>query len=80
MPNIQSIGDFRHPNCGGLTPTCVLAFATICLWHPLERPKKKPGTRPGEVQQGGEDDERFGIIAFERSNRVRFLTNQEKID
>jgi hypothetical protein len=42
-------------------------------------PKKMPGTRPGEVQQGGEGDERYRIVAFERSNRVRFLTNQEKM-
>ena len=28
------------------------------------RAKKMPGTRPGEVQQGGEGDERFRIIAF----------------
>ena len=43
------------------------------------RKKKMPGTRPGEVQQGGEDDERIRIIAFESANRVRFLTNQEKM-
>ena len=38
-----------------------------------------PGTRPGVVQQGGEDDERLGIIAFETPNRARFLTIQEKL-
>ena len=45
----------------------------------LGRPgKKMPGTRPGEVQQGGESDERLSIIAFESSDRARFLTIQEK--
>jgi hypothetical protein len=43
------------------------------------RAKKMPGTRPGEVQQGGENDERYRIIAFESSNRGRFLTIQEKM-
>jgi hypothetical protein len=43
-------------------------------------PRKKPGTRPGEVQQGGEDDERCGIIAFEAGDSARFLTIQEKIE
>ena len=45
----------------------------------LGRPgKKMPGTRPGVVQQGGESDERLSIIAFESSDRARFLTIQEK--
>ena len=37
-----------------------------------------PGTRPGEVQQGGESDERSSIIAFKTSDSARFLTIQEK--
>ncbi len=41
--------------------------------------KKMPSTRLGEVQQGGKDDERIRIIAFESANRVRFLTDQEKM-
>lgn len=41
--------------------------------------KKMPGTRPGVVQQGGEGDARFSIIAFETSDKAAFLTVQEKI-
>ena len=33
--------------------------------------RKKPGTRPGEVQQGGEGDKHKGIIAFTGLDRVR---------
>lgn len=29
-----------------------------------------PGTGPGEVQQGGESDERISIIAFEGSDKA----------
>ncbi|RBW44751.1 hypothetical protein DS901_05830 [Loktanella sp. D2R18] len=32
--------------------------------------KKVPGTGPGEVQQGGESDERVSIFAFKGSNRA----------
>ena len=49
-------------------------LAGICV---LDR--KKPGTRPGEVQQGGESDERVSIIAFALTDRAQFLTNQENL-
>ena len=79
--------DFCHAELGALKPKRARLSVLVSSWavsdqrraHFCAAAKKKPGTRPGEVQQGGEDDERFGIIAFERSNRVRFLTNQEKI-
>ena len=31
----------------------------------IEPERKKPGARPGEVQQGGEGDERVSINAFD---------------
>jgi len=41
--------------------------------------KKMPGARPGEVQQGGESDERISIFAFKDRDRVHIFSIQGKI-